>query len=147
MKFKKVNTHMFNVNNLFGKGVKNTLLLKNGLNFSVAGPFTSVQIDTVLDRWQFTAISAAEYTIMVDYDTNNKEIIRCLLVGSPDKATVTIYGRGNLGNQLVDLVATVNDSYVELRATAAQGADSTVYYGAKVIFQATYFETLNPLSR
>jgi hypothetical protein len=29
-----------------------------------------------------------------------------------------------------------------LRATAAQGADSTIYYGSKCIFQATYFETL-----
>ena len=138
---------MFNVNNLFGKGVKNTLLLKNGLNFSVGGPFISIQTDTLIDRWQFTSVSATEYTLMVDYDTNNKEIIRCLLVGGPNAATVTIYGRGNLGNELINLTATVNDSYVELKATPAQGADSTVYSGSKCIFQATYFETLNPITR
>lgn len=138
---------MFNVNNLFGKGVKNTLLLKNGLNFSVGGPFTSVQTDTLLDRWQFTSVSAAEYTLLVDYDTNNKEIIRCLLVGGPDSATVTIYGRGNLGNELITLTTTVNDSYVELRATAAITPNSNYYYGAKVTYQATYFETLNPITR
>jgi hypothetical protein len=134
---------MFNVNNLFGKGVKNTLLLKNGLNFSVGGPFTTVQSNTLIDKWQFTSVSAAEYTIMIDHDTDNKEIIRCLLLGGPSTATVTIYGRGNLGNELINLTATVNDSYVELRATAAQSA----YNGSKCIFQATYFETLNPITR
>lgn len=138
---------MFNVNNLFGKGVKNTLQLKNGLNFSVGGPFTTVQTNTIIDRWQFTSISAAEYTILVDYNTTNKELIRCLLVGGPDLATVTIYARGNLGNELIDLTASVNDSYVEISATAATGNGGLVYYGSKVTFQATYFETLNPLSR
>ena len=74
---------MFNVNNLFGKGIKNTLLLKNGLNFSINGPFAVVQENTVVDKWDLTGISGAEYTLLVDYDTDNKELIRCLLIGSP----------------------------------------------------------------
>jgi hypothetical protein len=134
---------MFNVNNLFGKGLKNTLLLKNGLNFSINGPFTVVRTDTVLDRWDLTSISGAEYTLLVDFDNNNREMIRCLLVGNPSNATVTVYGRSTVGDPLINLSATVSESYVKLIVNPTQNA----YSGAKVIFQATYFETQNPLQK
>lgn len=134
---------MFDVNQMFGKGVKNTLLLKNGLNFSVGSQFTVIQTDTLIDRWQFTSISAAEYTIFADFNTNNKEIVRCLLVGGPSLATVTIYGRANLGNQLVNLSAVVNDSYIDLKASVSSNA----YLNLKLTFQATYFESINPVTR
>jgi len=134
---------MFDVNQLFGKGVKNTLLLKNGLNFSVGSQFTVIQTNTLIDRWQFTSISAAEYTIFVDFDTDNKEILRCLLVGGPSLATVTIYGRANLGNPLVDLSAVVNDSYIDFKASVS----SSTYQNSKLTFQATYFESINPVTR
>jgi len=134
---------MFNVNNLFGKGLKNTLLLKNGLNFSINGPFTVVRTDTVLDRWDLTSISGAEYTLLVDFDNNNREMIRCLLVGNPSNATVSVYGRSTVGDPLINLSATVSESYVKLIVNPTQNA----YSGAKVIFQATYFETQNPLQK
>jgi hypothetical protein len=131
------------VNNLFGKGLKNTLLLKNGLNFSINGPFTVVRTDTVLDRWDLTSISGAEYTLLVDFDNNTREMIRCLLVGNPSNATVTVYGRSTVGDPLINLSATVSESYVKLIVNPTQNA----YSGAKVIFQATYFETQNPLQK
>jgi len=134
---------MFNVNNLFGKGIKNTLLLKNGLNFSINGPFTVVRTNTVLDRWDLTSISGVEYTLLVDFDNNNREMIRCLAVGNPSNATVTVYGRSTVGNPLINLSAAVDDSSVKLIVNPTQ----SIYDGAKVIFQATYFQTQNPLQK
>ena len=40
---------MFDVSKLFGKGDKNTLLMKNGLNFSYNGPYAVVVEGLVLD--------------------------------------------------------------------------------------------------
>ena len=91
---------MFDVSKLFGKGDKNTLLMKNGLNFSYNGPYATVVEGLILDRFHVGTFCSAEYTISIDYDTNNKEIIRALVVGSPSNSSVTIYGRSNLGNDL-----------------------------------------------
>jgi hypothetical protein len=90
-----------------------------------------------------TSISGAEYTLLVDFDNNNREMIRCLLVGNPSNATVTVYGRSTVGDPLINLSATVSESYVKLIVNPTQNA----YSGAKVIFQATYFETQNPLQK
>jgi len=133
---------MFDVSQLFGKGPRNTLLLKNGLNFSVGTNFTAIRNNTVIDKWPFTSVSAAEYTIFVDFNTANKEIIRCLVVGGPETATVTIYGRANLGNELINLNAVVNYTNIQLLASAS----SSAYNDSKITFQATYFETLNPVT-
>ena len=55
---------------------------------------------------------SAEYTI-VDYDTNNKEILKVLVVASPINPSPTIYGRSNLGNNLIKLNSTVDNSICE----------------------------------
>ena len=136
---------MFDVSKLFGKGDKNTLLMKNGLNFSYNGPSATVEEGLVLDRFHLATFCSAEYTISIDYDTNNKEIIRALVVGSPSNSSVTIYGRSNLGNDLVKLTSTVTDSFVELKLDPENKTATTKYNGSKAIFKATYFQTMNAL--
>ena len=136
---------MFDVSRLFGKGDKNTLLMKNGLNFSYSGPYTVVEEEVVLDQWHVNTFCTAEYTISVDYDTNNKEIIRCLMVASPENSSLTIYGRSNLGYDLVKLTSAVTNSYVQLKIDPANKTATTKYTGSKVIFKATYFQTINAL--
>ena len=66
---------MFDVSRLFGKGIRNTLLLKNGLQLSYNGPYVVVGTDTVMDQFHVNTFCTAEYTMSVDYDTNNKEIL------------------------------------------------------------------------
>ena len=136
---------MFYVSKLFGKGDKNTLLMKNGLNFSYNGPYATVVEGLILDRFHVGTFCSAEYTISIDYDTNNKEIIRALVVGSPSNSSVTIYGRSNLGNDLVKLTSTVTNSYVELKLDPEQKTSTTKYDGSKAIFKATYYQTMNAL--
>ena len=59
--------------------------------------------------------------------------------------SVTVYGRSNMGNDLVNITSTVNNSYVRIVLNPAQKTPTTTYAGAKVIFSATYFQTQNAL--
>jgi hypothetical protein len=130
----------------FSKGAKNTISLKGGTNFSYVGPWVklaALPIETRLDRWHLGEFCAVEYSIVADYDTFNREIIKCIVTAGKDLADVTIYGRSNLGAPILDITATVNASYVDIIARPSQ-EDSTELSGAKVLYQATYFKTINP---
>ena len=75
----------------FGKGDRNTPLLKNGLNFPYNGPYPVVEEGLVLDQWHVNTFMSAEYTISVDYDTNNKEMLKVLVVASPINKSYNIW--------------------------------------------------------
>ena len=136
---------MFDIGKFFGKGQKNTVLLKNGANFSYHGPWKKITEDTVLDRWLVGDFCAAEYTIVADLSTFEKEIVKCLVVAGPSTAEIVTYGRSNLANNLLDVTATVNDSYVNVIVNAKPLDDSAPGRGAKVIFSANYYQTQNVL--
>ena len=136
---------MFDVSRFFGKGDRNTLLLKNGLNFSYNGPYLVVEEGLVLDQWHVNTFTSAEYTISVDYDTNNKEMLKVLVVASPNQSSLTIYGRSNLGNNLIKLNSTVDNSLVKVTVDPADKSQTEKYKGSKVIFGASYFSTQNAL--
>lgn len=128
------------------QGLKSTLRVINGVNFSYKGPWVQVYPNTVIDEWYVGDFMSAEYTISVDYDTFTKEIIKCLVVAAPSTAQITVYGRSNLGDNLIDLTATVNNSKVSLIASPATSQDgSTVFQGSKLIFSANYYYTQNEL--
>ena len=138
---------MISFSSFFSKNVKNTLLLKNGTNIAHKGPWVLVYPDTVVDEWYVGDFMSAEYTISVDYGNTEKEIIKCLLVAGPDSAAVTVFGRSNLNNNLVDFTATVNSSKVSLIASPAITPDgSSLFVGSKLIYSATYYHTLNDLT-
>jgi hypothetical protein len=89
--------------------------------------------------------TSAEYTISVDYDTNNKEMLKVLVVASPNQSSLTIYGRSNLGNNLIKLNSTVDNSLVKVTVDPADKSQTEKYTGSKVIFGASYFSTQNAL--
>ncbi len=136
---------MINFASYFLKGLKNTLRLQNGVNFSYKGPWKLLYENTLLDEWYVGDFVAAEYSIVVDYGINDKEIIKCLVVAGPETANIVTYGRTNLGRNLVEISAEVDTSRVRLIVNPAIFDDSTVGLGAKVIFNATYYYTLNEL--
>lgn len=126
------------ITQFFLKGLNKTLKLINGTNFSYAGPWVTALSDTAIDTWYVGDFMSADYTIAVDRNSGEKEIIKCLVVASPSKATVTVYGRTDLTDSLITLTATVNNSKVTLIANPV--ADP-----CKLIFSANYYQTLNPI--
>jgi len=137
---------MLKFSSFFRQGLRGTLRALNGINFSYKGPWVQVYPGTIVDQWYVGEFMSAEYTISVDYDTFNKEIIKCLVVAAPSAAQVTVYGRSNLGNNLVDLAVNVDNSKVTLMADPATSIDgSTIYLGSKLIFSANYYYTQNEL--
>jgi hypothetical protein len=142
---------MLNFARFFLQGLKNTLRLQNGVNFSYKGPWVAVTENTVIDEWYVGDFMAAEYTIVVDVGNIRKEVIKCLVIAGPERANLTIYGRTNLNENLIDLSATVNASKLSLIANPASSPDgstydnSTLLLGSKLIFSANYYHTINEL--
>ena len=136
---------MINFASFFLKGLKNTLRVKDGVNFSYKGPWALVYPNTVIDEWHVGTFMAAEYNIVADLGNNDKEIVKCLVVAGPNTANVVTYGRTNLGRNLIEVSADVNASKVRLIVDPAVFDDSTVGFGSKVIFSATYYYTINEL--
>ena len=135
---------MFDISRYFRKGGNNSIEFKNGANLSYAGPsHTLVNSGTELDRWYVGEFMGAEYTITCDVDTNRKEVIKALATASPNKANIVVYGRSNLGDDLLELEVVVTDSFFSLVAYPRDQEDSTVIQGAKMIFSANYYKTQN----
>jgi hypothetical protein len=144
---------MLNFAKYFLRGLKNTLRLQNGVNFSYKGPWIPVTSDTLIDEWYVGDFAAAEYTIVVDVSNIRKEMIKCLVVAGSGKADITIYGRTNINENLVEITATISESKLQLKAQPASSPDGSTYdnssllLGGKLIFSATYFYSLNDLTR
>jgi hypothetical protein len=142
---------MMNFARYFFRGIKNTLRVQNGVNFSYKGPWVGIIENTVIDEWYVGDFCAADYTIVVDVGNLKKEIIKCLLVAGPEKVAINVYGRTSLSENLIDLSATVNSSKVQLLAGPTFSPDGSTYdnssllVGSKLIFSANYYYTINDL--
>tara|TARA_B100000424_G_C22825106_1_gene441122 strand:+ start:137 stop:541 length:405 start_codon:yes stop_codon:yes gene_type:complete len=132
---------MFDYRQFFDLGLNKTVLVRNNSGFSHRGPWAQVSTGNNFDKWFVGEISAAEYTISIDYNTQNKEILKCLVAATVDKAEVTVYARSSVGRELVDIEAHVNKSFVDIfilpKVPQVQSA--------KFIFTVNYFENQNPL--
>lgn len=128
---------MINLSKYFRKGLRNTVALTPGVQFSYTGRWQEVYSNLAIDRWHMGDFSSAEYTLNIELGRDRKEIIKCLLTASPNEATVVVYGRASTNGDIVDLSATVTNSYVEL----ILNPKSTVEQGAKAFFQASYFKS------
>jgi hypothetical protein len=133
---------MFDITRYFTDGLKRSIQVKDNGSFSHNGPWKQVYTDTQVARWHSGEFSSAEFTISVDFNTTNKEIIKCIVCNSADYASLVVIGRSNLGTALVDVSATVNASYVDLIVNPTDPA----YEGAKLIYTAQYFRNQNPLT-
>ncbi len=142
---------MLNFASFFFQGLKNTLRLQNGVNFSYKGPWMLFTENAVLDEFYVGDFMAAEYTIVVDAGNTRKEVIKALVVAGPEQASVTVYGRTNLNENLTDLnvVVTASKCQVIIRGanspTDSTYDNSTLLTGAKVIYSANYYHTINAL--
>ena len=123
----------------FLRGLKGTLRFNNGVNLSYKGPWVEIFPNTVIDEFYVGDFMSAEYTICIDAGSINKEIIKCLVVAGPSSASITIYGRTSLQNDMITLSATVNDSKLVLLASPI-GVESK-----KLIFSANYYHAVNAL--
>ena len=129
-----------NIADYFMTGLKNTLRLKTGKNLSFSNSWQQIYTNTVIDEFYVGDFLAAEYTIIVDVANNSREIIKCLVVAGVNTANLTVYGRVNLGTDLINLNAIVDNSKVSLLASPANGAGHKCYY------TANYYYSINQLS-
>lgn len=127
----------------FGPGVKNTLFLKNGVNFYNRGPWRQIFENTEIDRWYVGDFAAAQYIVSVEFNSQKKETMSILVVARPDQASYTIYGRASIDDPLVTVSATVSDSYLSLKLSPIIAE----YEGVRAIYFAQYFATLTDLDR
>ena len=128
---------MFKLDKFFSKGLKDSVLLTGSMSHN--GPWKQAYADTLIDRFHVSDFSSAEYTISADYDKDNKEIIKVLVTASVDDASVIIYARNNLGTNLIDVSATVNQSYVDIIVKPTTSKE-----GSKIIYTAQYYQNQNP---
>lgn len=131
-----------NFTKYFSKGLRNTLRVVNGINFSYKGPWTIVADQIIIDEWHVGDFMSADYTISVDFGSYQKEIIKCLVAAGPYTANVTVYGRTTLDLELITISANVDSSRLFLKASPSSPAVS----GSKLIFSATYYQTINELT-
>jgi hypothetical protein len=143
---------MQNLKKYLTDGLKNTLLFRNNAGTSYNGPWKQLYTNTLLDRWHVGNFSSVEYTVSVDFDVLNKEIIKVLVTATRDRASVVIYARNNTLADLVTVSATVNDSYVDIilnpiiiAVDLENDIPAQDYSASKVIYTAKYFHTQNPL--
>jgi plastocyanin len=133
---------MLKFTDFFKPSPQNKLSLKNNTQLAYKGSWVQVYPDTEIDRWYVGDYSSANYTITVEFDSNKKEVLQVLIVARPDQASVTVFGRTSIDDSLVNITATVNNSYVSVIANATD----TSFLGAKLIFYAMYAETITPLT-
>jgi hypothetical protein len=126
----------------FAQDVKNTLLMKNGVNFYHKGPWTSIYTNTEIDRWYVGDFASANYHISVEFNSNKKETLSVLVVARPDQANLIVYGRVAIDDELVDVSAVVINSYLSLRLSAK----IDYYKGVKAIYSASYAGSISQLS-
>ena len=119
------------------KGLRNTVLLKGGINFSYEGMWKEVQSDLVIDEWHMGDFSDELLTLRKKFTKDAKEIIKVLLTASPDTASVVVYGRASTARDIVSITTSVTNSYVQLILNPKTVADK----GAKAFFSATYFRS------
>ena len=130
---------MFNLSKFFIKGLKDSVLFQSNGAMSHNGPWKQVYTNTLLDRFHVSDFSSAEYTISVDYNKDKKEILKVLVTASLDEASIIIYARNNLGIDLVNITATVNNSYVDIIANPTASNE-----GSKIIYTVQYYQNQNP---
>lgn len=129
----------------FVKGLRNTLRLKKGVNWSVKGSEIPIPTDTVIDTWFVGEFSSAVYEVVAEYGKNDVEHVNVKISARPEQATIIVTGRSNNGKDLVNFSAAVDASRVFLTATPFKSEDGiTPLSGVKLTFKVTYFERLTP---
>ena len=118
-----------NFTDYFIKGLRNTLKLKAGLNLSFKGQEIAVPAATVIDTWAVGEFSSATYEIVAEYGQNDVERINATVSGRVNQASITVFGRTNVGKDLIQLSAVVDSSTVSVIATPFYKDSQTIAGG------------------
>jgi hypothetical protein len=130
----------------FIKGLRNTLRLKSGLNWSVKGSEIPIPAATEIDTWFVGEFSNAVYEIVAEYGKHDVEHITVKISARPEQVSVTTSGRSNNGKDLVSISASVDASKVTVIASPFFEIDGiTPLSNVKLFFKVTYFERLTPI--
>lgn len=124
--------------NFFTKGFHGTLRLTNNTQFSYKNNWKQVYNNTVLDEWHVGDFASAEYTIVVDHNRADKEVVKAIVVASPNDAGITVFARSSTGDELIRVNAEVDLSTFKLLVSPSQPSKA----GARVMFSATYYQNL-----
>ena len=129
----------------FVKGLRNTLRLKRGVNWSVKGSEIPIPTATVIDTWFVGEFSSAVYEVVAEYGKNDVEHINVKISARSEQASVTVSGRNNNGRDLIRFSAAVDASKVIVTASPFYQDDGiTPLVNVKLTFKVTYFERLTP---
>ena len=135
-----------NFTDYFIKGLGNTLKFRDRTGFSFQGKMFSIAPNTVIDSWYLQDFKSASYKIAVEYGKDDIEHVEILLSARDDQASITVYGRTNLGRDLVQYTATVTNSVVNLIASPYYAADNvTPLSGINLVLTGTYSQRVNNL--
>ena len=118
-----------NFTDYFIKGLRNTLKLKAGLNLSFKGQEIAIPAATVIDTWAVGEFSSATYEIVAEYGQNDVERINATVSGRVNQASITVFGRTNVGKDLIQLSAVVDSSSVSVIATPFYKDSQTIDSG------------------
>jgi len=136
-----------NFTDFFTRGLANTLKFKNQANFSYKGTVVVVSSATVVDTWFLQDFTTANYEIAVEYGADDVEHLNAVVSARAGQASITVYGRTNLGRDLVQFSTTVDNSVVKLIATPFYQTDTvTPLSNVRVIFKVTYSERITRLT-
>jgi hypothetical protein len=138
-----------NFTDFFTRGLANTLKFKNQANFSYRGTAVVVNGSTVVDKWYLQDFTTANYEITVEYGTDDIEHLNAVVSARANQASITVYGRNNLGRDLVKFTTTVDNSVVNLVATPFYTSSypiGTPLTNVRVIFKVTYSERITRLT-
>lgn len=133
---------MLNFNSFFTQGLKSTLRLKPGTNWSHKGQWVQVYSNHEVDRWYVGDFSTVNYKITVEFNSQVKETLNLQLIATPSHVNLVEFGRISTTTKILSFSANVNNSYVTLIANPA----SPEFSGAKIFFLANYAETINDLT-
>jgi hypothetical protein len=138
-----------NFTDFFTRGLANTLKFKNQANFSYRGTAVVISSATVVDKWYLQDFTTANYEITVEYGTDDVEHLNAVVTARANQASITVYGRTNLGRDLVKFTTTVDNSVVNLVATPFYTSShpiGTPLTNVRVIFKVTYSERITRLT-
>lgn len=135
-----------NFSDYFIKGLRNTLKLKNGVNFSFKGTELQIPQTTQIDQWFLGEFSSATYDIVAEYGVDNVERLTLTVTARVGQVTISDSGRTNLGRDLVYFTATADSNKVTVYANPYYQVDGvTPLVNVKITYRANYTEKIFPL--
>lgn len=111
----------------FTQGLRNTIKFKGRSNFSFRGEVVPVYPNTVIDTWYMGDFTSATYQIAVEYGANDVEILTVVVSARVNQASISVFGRTNIGRDLVQFSTSINNSNVSLLVSPLNNITTTVY--------------------